>query len=65
MQPYPPIVAKAIKALNIRNPIYRYEVTGPPKGGSKGKTVTFWLYAHTEPVSWTDRSRKRKTRTTA
>lgn len=54
MQPYPPIVSKAMKALNITSPIYRYQV--------KGKTVTFWLYARTEPVKWTDRSRKRRAR---
>ena len=46
------IVATAIEALGINVPIYRYEI--------KGKTVTFWLYGHREPVSWTDRTRKRR-----
>lgn len=56
MQPKPPIVVEAIKALNIRNPIYRYEI--------KGRTVTFWLYAHREPVSWTQpKARTKRVRT--
>jgi hypothetical protein len=50
--PHPPIVAKAIAALGINVPIYRYQI--------KGKTVTFWLYGRTEPVKFTDRSRKRR-----
>ena len=45
LQPYPPIVVEALKALNNKQPIYRYEING--------NTVTLWLYARTQPVKWT------------
>ena len=38
------LLPQALKALGIKNPIYRYE--------QKGNTVTIWFYAHREPVTW-------------
>jgi hypothetical protein len=53
MPTHPPIVAKAIEALSINVPIYRYEI--------KGNTVTLWLYGRTEPVKWTQPTAQRVT----
>ena len=52
MPDHPEIVSKAIQALGINVPIFCYEI--------RGKTITLWLYGHSEPVKWTDRTRKRK-----
>ena len=54
MTDHPEIVSKAIQALGINVPIFCYEI--------RGKTITLWLYGHSEPVKWTDRSRKRTRR---
>jgi hypothetical protein len=39
-----PLIAQAIKALNIRVPIYRAEV--------KAGKVILYLYGHSQPVTW-------------
>jgi hypothetical protein len=51
------LIAQAKAALQINVPIYRIDV--------KGNKVTFYLYGHTEPVTWTKPRKKRATKVEA
>jgi hypothetical protein len=60
------LLAEAIQKLEINVPVLRYEIrSADGKLSAKGSTVTLWLYGHTEPVTWTKRTRKRATKATS
>lgn len=52
------LLPQAVEALDIKNPVLRYE--------QRGNTITIWFLAYPEPVTWkkptTRKPRKRTTK---
>jgi hypothetical protein len=48
------LLPQALKALDIKNPVLRYE--------QQGNAITIWLLAYPEPVTWTQPAPRAKAR---